>query len=242
MENRIHGFQWYLPLAYKDSVAQCKFEQGDVIYRKEAQLTWDEFGEVDFLFQVKSPSRMDNAKGDFDVFNYNWDSEIIVEQIYPKSPALNKIITTTQGSFYSFLWKNDENLLERKALPPVLNAIRPKHINSEFIKTKIPSGNSGFATIIDTVSDLSGSKRKAINEIFSMSYTYTTQTFSSYEAISDTALMEESNSGFSPTIAVELHIINSNDVSHIKEQVKVALYKGLKDRFNINSHGIILNN
>jgi hypothetical protein len=31
----IKGFEWFLRPAFKDSVAQCKFEQGDVIYRDE---------------------------------------------------------------------------------------------------------------------------------------------------------------------------------------------------------------
>ena len=111
MDNIIKGFEWYLPLAFKNSVAQCKFEQGDVIYRHRPKGTiWgEEIKHIDFLVQVKSPTRTNSsAVGDLDVFGSIWNSKIVFEKIYPNNHSRNKTIETTQGKFFSFLWTNDE--------------------------------------------------------------------------------------------------------------------------------------
>jgi hypothetical protein len=245
MKNNIKGFEWFLPLAYKDSVAQCKFEQGDVIYKKgNSEKKWeDEKLEIDFLFQVKSPTRAINStKGDLDVFSSNWNSKIVLEKIHPNEPSKNAIIETTQGAFFSFLWKNDENLINATDLKPCLTTIRPKHINIEFIKTKIPVGSTGFAVIIDIVSDLLISKRNEVNTVLKESFKYCSETFNCEEAIYSNALNEYPNSGYSPTLGVELFIIDSQDNLKINEEIKKVLFKGKKDQFSIQSHGLLITN
>lgn len=246
MDNRIEGFEWHLPLAFKDSIAQCKFEQGDVIYRSKPNgENWgEEIINIDFMLQVKSPLRTDSAKGgDFDIFNYNWDSKIVFEKIYPNNHALNTTIESTQGAFYSFLWKNDERFItEKEIIFPVLTSIRPKHINVEFIKSQIPFDCVGFAIVIDSVSNLVISKRNAINEALTKKFTYSTKLFTCNESIYTTALEEKPNSGFSPTLGVELFIIKSKETKEIEEEIKTVLFKGIKNRFNINTHGLLIEN
>lgn len=245
MNNRIKGFEWYLPLAFKDSVAQCKFEQGDVIYPCKPQgKNWgEEIMHIDFFIQVQSPTRtITSTTGDLDVFSSNWNTKIIFEKIYPNNLIANKIIETTQGALFSFLWKNDENLLYDKNLKPVLYSIRPKHINSDFIKSKIPSDSTGFAIVVDSVSNLINSKRNAIKNILMENFVCDFQLFTSYEAISKGTLEENPNSEFSPTLGVELFIIYSQDTIKITEEIKKVLFKGKKDQFSIQTHGLLIKN
>ena len=53
MNDKIKGLKWHLPLAFKDSVGQCKFEQGDVVYPKRLKgKNWGEnIEELTFLFK-----------------------------------------------------------------------------------------------------------------------------------------------------------------------------------------------
>lgn len=245
MENKIDGFEWHLPLAYRDSVAQCKFEQGDVIYKRATSgNNWGEEKEgIDFLLQVKSPTRaINNTKGDLDVFSSNWNTKIVFEKIYPNELNANKVIETTQGAFFSYLWKNDENIFNTTVLKPCLTSVRPKFINSEFIKTKIPIGYTGFAIITDSVSDLLTSKSNDVKKALTESFSCYTKTFNCEEALYVNALNENQNSGFSPTIAIELFIINSQDSIKITEEIKNVLFKGKKDQFSIQTHGILITN
>lgn len=243
MKNKIDGFEWHLPLSHKDSVAQCKFEQGDVIYKHApSEKIWEEQKvDIEFLIQVKSPTRtLTSTKGDLDVFSSNWDTKIIFEKIYPNNPSSNKEIETTQGAFFSFLWKNDENLLNQSDLLPVISSIRPKDINFEFINSKVPLGSTGFAIMVDSVSDLIISKRTAINNAIKDNFNFSTKLFSCEEAVNIGFLNESPNSGISPTLGVELFIINSQEVDKITEEIKKVLFKGKKDQFRIQTHGLLI--
>lgn len=244
MDNIIKGFEWYLPKAFRDSVAQCKFEQGDVIYRHRPKgLTWgEEIKHIDFLIQVKSPTRATSSTvGELDVFRSNWNSIIVFEKIFPNAPSQNKIIETTQGNFFSFLWKNDEAFLTSNVKrEPVLTNISPKHINSDFIKSKIPTNWCGFAIIIDNVSDLIISKRNAINEALTKKYIVRTELFDIKEAVILETIETKPYLDICPTLGVELFLIQSDDLEEIQELLKTVLFKGVKNRFNINTHGQLL--
>lgn len=245
MKEKIQNFKWFLPLVFKDSLAQCKFEQGDVIYRNELEgKNWaEQKPKIDYLIQVKSPTRAINtAKGDLDVFSSNWNTKIIFEKIYPNNQNLNETIETTQGAFYSFLWKDDENILFESDLKPCISSIRPKVINSEFISSKIPNGFSGFAIITDSVSNLLNSKREEVNKALNESFNCKSETYSFNDAISKSIHEENPNSDFCPTLGVELFIIETQDNSKIIEVIKKVLFKGKKDQFSIQSHGLLITN
>jgi len=242
MENRIKGLKWHLPLAFKDSLGQCKFEQGDVIYPKKMEgKNWGEnIKEFDFLVQVKSPTRSQStANSNLDVFNSNWNSSIIFEKIYPKNPDLNRKIETTQGAFYTFLWKNDESVFENKeGLKPIVTSISTKKINYDFIKTKIPTNWTGFAIIVDYVNDISLSKRQLVEDILTQNFNVKSEKLEIKKSIS----LDNESSNFSPTLGLELFLIESMDVTKITEHLKNVLFKGVKNRFNINTHGLLINN
>ena len=266
MEDRINGFEWYLPLAFKDSVAQCKFEQGDVIYRHKPQgKNWgEEIQHIDFLIQVQSPTRtMNTANEDLNVFDSNWNSKIVFEKHYPNNFSLNKSIETTQGKFFTFLWKNDESIFnDNKHLSPAITSGRfrpvkpqPKKddldtikttgwINKEFITSMVPIGSSGFAIIVDTVNTLMISKRNAINDILKNDFIYTIKAFNCEQAITLDTKQEKPIVGFVPTLSVELFLFNSQDTNRIKEELKKILFKQKTENgvFRLSNHGLFIEN
>lgn len=266
--NKIDGFEWYLPLAYRDSVSQCKFEQGDIIYRHQLpDKSWGEQKpDIDFMLQVKSPTRtITTAKEELDVFASNWDSRIVFEMIYPNNPSLNKVIETTQGKFFTFIWKNDYNVFndDRQILPALtssrLRPVKPKPkkndpdpddlktngwLNVEFITSMVPLGFSGFAIIVDTVSNLMTNKRNVVTEILTKEFTFSTKTFDCEKAITLDEKQEKPDLGFTPTLSVELFLFHSKDVIKIKDELKKVLFKQKKERgvFSISNHGLFIEN
>lgn len=244
MDNIIKGFEWYLPLAFKDCVAQCKFEEGDIIYRhRPRETTWGEkIKDIDFLIQVKSPTRTNSLKvGDLNVFESNWNSKIVFEKFYPNDYSKNMVIETTQGKFFTFLWTNDETVLldNTLALPPLTN-ISAKQINSAFIKSKIPTNWCGFAIVVDSVSDLDILKRNAINNSLASKFILKTELFDLKDSVILETIKPDSYSGISPTLGVELFLVESDNLEEIHKLLKDVLFKGVKNRFNINTHGQLL--
>ncbi|MBI2281800.1 MAG: hypothetical protein HYU68_14080 [Bacteroidetes bacterium] len=242
IDNQIKGFKWFLPLAFKDSVAQCKFEQGDVIYPNKLKgKNWGEnIEEFDFLIQIKSPSRSQlNANDNLDVFSSNWSSKVVFEKIYPKTPELNKIIETTQGRLYMFLWKNNESVLSTKELlEPVTTSISTKNINQKFINSRTPENYTGFAMITDYVNNISLSKRNLVEKILKEHYKIKIERYSIEESI----ILDIFQTNISPTLGLELFLIESKNDTEIQEHLKVVLFKGIKNKFNINSHGLFIAN
>lgn len=230
MDNKIDGFEWHLPLAFKDSVAQCKFEQGDVIYK--STLKDSSLG----IIQVRTPSRSYISNGgDLNVFESNWNSKITFEM---NDFSLTKIIETTQGRFFTFLWKNEESILhDNKPLPPVQTSVASKQMDFVFLNSKIPYGWTGFAIITDSVSNLIISKRNGIMEALTKKFNVQVEQFKL-----DEALNFDANSMYSPTLGVELFKIESVNSEEIKEEIKAVLFKGIKNKFNINIHGLFIEN
>jgi hypothetical protein len=245
MENQIDGFKWYLPHGFKDCLVQCKFEQGDLIFpHKLKGKTWGEdVKDIDYLIQVKSPIKSHtNSSEDFNVFYSNWSSKIIFEKIYPNDNGLNKTIETTQGRFYTFLWKGEEDILnESVEVLPVFIPNTSKYINSKFIKLNIPKNWCGFAIIYDSISDLIISKRTAIKEILEKNFEVDIKSFNSKDAvISD--FDKNMFCAISPTVSVELFLINTTNNNEVDELIKTLLFKGLKDYWKITRHGILIQN
>jgi len=268
MKNKIDGFEWYLPLAYRDSVAQCKFEQGDMIYRHELpDKSWGEqIRDIDFLIQVKSPTRtITTTTEDLDVFDSNWNSKVVFEKLYPNNHNSNKVIETTQGKLFTFLWKNDETVFNdgEHILPALtsgrLRPVKPKPkkndldsddlktigwINVEFITSIVPIGFSGFAILVDTVSNLMTNKRNVVTDILKKEFTYSSKIFDCENAITLDAKQERPSLGFIPTLSVELFLFHSKDVNKIKDELKKSLFKQKKERgvFSISNHGLFIEN
>lgn len=254
----IIGFRWHLPLAFRSSISQCRFEQGDIIYlEKPLGKKWEEEIQfIDYLIQVKSPTRsvVTSQQDDSNIFRSNWDSPVIFEKIHPNNHGLNKTIETTQGKLFSFLWRNDENILENKdSLTPVIISSQIKYskpqqltksrtigwINKLAIINLIPDNCFGFATIYDQSSELSEIKRQKIKSLFEKFTNQPEQLFSCDELITKHTDLKEFPK-FSPTLRISLYIADKTHNKEIQSELKKFFYKGEKGRFRIGAHGLLI--
>lgn len=103
-------FQWAVPNAFSDSLSQCRFERGDILYSNPGGYEqWDKaLKRLGFTVQVKSPASTARTVSEEGVFEDNWKSPVVFTLI---DHALNitEEITTTQGSLYMLLWKGVRN-------------------------------------------------------------------------------------------------------------------------------------
>lgn len=242
MTDKIPGFSWYLPQAFKDTISQCKFEEGDVIYPKRLEeKNWREKAEsFEFLIQVKSPSRSQvSGSSQLDVFNSNWKSAVIFEKIYPNNPRLNETIETTQGALYTFLWKNDASVFDQSTeLYEIETNVSTKSLNEPLIEQHVLSNTTGFAMVVDHVSDLSQSKKNLVKTALGENFNLKIKKL----PIKDCIIENKQDLVFSPTLGIELFLIDSLDTQEIEELIKKELYKGTKNRFNIKTHGLLIPN
>lgn len=248
MNDIIKGFKWHLPIAFKDCVAQCRFEHGDIIYKnKPVKDSWAELLLTqDYLIQVKSPSRSNittTTSTDNSVFKNNWYSKVSFEKIYPNIPSQNELIETTQGQLFTFLIKGDEAIFQDfGTLLPLLTNISPKFINTEFIKSKIPKNYCGLAMIVNPASALHTTKKINLKDAFNKKITLTNEVFGLQEALHLEEIDLTKHSGIFPGLHIELLLIDSTNTIKVESIIKSALYQGKKDQFKISSHGYFFQN
>ncbi len=244
MKEKIEGFEWFVHQAFKNSVAQCKFEEGAIIYRHPPKgNNWGkEIQHIEYFIQIKSPSRSSiNNANDLNGFHKNWNSKVIFQKIYPNEPHKNKEIITSQGKLFTFLWKNLDYCLDDKTIiPPVINSIPTKCIDYYCIKNDIPLNHCAFVIITDSVNNLLISKRRLIHESLLNNFEIYTKRYETEKVINKYELNLWEDNEISPTIGVESFIINSQNIEEIHETLKKVLFKGEKDKFNINVHGLLI--
>jgi len=119
------GFAWALPAAFADPLEKCRFERGDVFYDDPDATTadWAAARKVaKRIVQVRLPQQGETAKQDKDaasVFADNWRRSAEIDLIETKDLS-TRAIETTQGRLYTFLWRNDEVVLDLGTLEPPL--------------------------------------------------------------------------------------------------------------------------
>ena len=119
------GFAWALPKAFDDPLEKCRFERGDVLYDNPAAYEGDWTAArktATRVLQVRLPQQGDTAKQDKDatsVFADNWRRSAHVE-LFGTGDLDGREIRTTQGRLYSFLWKDDEAVLDLDTPEPPL--------------------------------------------------------------------------------------------------------------------------
>jgi hypothetical protein len=167
----------------------------------------------------------------------HWDSEVIFEIFYPKTKQ-KKTIKTTQGKLFTFLWKDNPEILDdTEPLLPPLYKIPAKFINKDFVLGKIPVGNVGFAFIYNSVNDISISKLNNIKKETS-DFDIEELTFS----IEESCMIRETErtNGIYPLLKTKLLLFKETKKEFIHELLKNAVYKGEKDRFRIETHGLLI--
>ena len=145
------GFRWAVPTSFCEPLANCKFEEGDILYDNkiayEAE-TWAEaLPYLQYSLQVSYPPRGlygDVSSNDSQIdmtddtpnvsssktatqFERNWYSKVVL-QFTDYNERKSRQVITTQGKLYSLLWKDDMQCLSGDIAHPPVPSLMPSPI------------------------------------------------------------------------------------------------------------------
>jgi hypothetical protein len=240
------GFKWAVPVAFSDAVAQCRFEEGDMLYdtHKAYDGEWgDASKHIEYSIQVRYPARASGGAGtsERDVFSKNWGSEIRVDLYRNLQKISAGQIETTQGRFYTAIWKGDMTILnldtDEPRKPVSVQQVTPKLPEASDKAKKLSEKFPIFAMARDLSNPIS---REKYSKVFSKLKTH---------IIGDPRLLRPRDAGLSdwaiiaPTIEIAFFLSNGISAEKLHELVKEAVYSPAKgaaqDAFRISAHGVI---
>ena len=236
-------FSWAVPMVFSDAIANCKFEEGDIIY--DSQPAYKEWRiaskSIRYGVQVKFPRRtLRVTKGKSDtVALANWNSEVKIElKKFFDEPSVQPI-NTTQGRLFSLLWKGSLEILNEDQpdpSPPLLLK-DVKKVLEETVREceKIVDNRPYFIMAHDPTNDVSF--KHHLNIFSGLKKDFGCKLFQ----------LAPENSGFkawekiSPVICTNLYVIDKGGYDDISKTLKKELYKGKgeKDGFRLRTHGIL---
>ncbi|MBU0743117.1 hypothetical protein KKA85_07080 [bacterium] len=244
------GFAWALPWAFADPLEKCRFERGDVVYDDPAPYSCDWAGTraaAGRIVQVRLPQQGDSAKQDKDaasVFADNWCRSAEVDLIETADRS-RRGIPTTQGRLYTFLWRDDESVLDLEAPEPPLpllagelRALLDEAAPRVAAQVDAPAGRAQlFVTPFDYASSRLREKGRDIREAL--------------EAVPDCRELEfpvelDDSRDPLPTLRWKAYLVPGVDEAALTDLLKPALYNpqgdrnGRADRFNLSRHGRLI--
>jgi len=238
-------FSWAMPRVFADAIANCKFEEGDIIY--DSQSAYQEWGRgsesTRCCIKVKFPRRtLRVTKGDKkSVAIANWDSEVIFElkNFVDKNPI--QLIKTNQGRLFTLLWKGDLGILNEERpdpSPPLfLKDVKKKLVETVSVCEKIAGNKPYFIVAYDPTNDVSLQHHLVVFPALKKDFGC------------ELFQLSPKDSGFkiwekvSPVICTNLYIIDKGGYDDILKTLKRVLYKpskgATKSRFRLLTHGIL---
>jgi len=245
-------FAWALPRAFKEPLASCCFEQGDILYdtSKAYEGTWaDALQHLSYGIQIKFPSRGTKlkAKKDADfIFSKNWKQRVELDLWEYPSKAKRSLVTT-QGRLYMALWKGDPRLLDLgMPEPPV--PILPREVLKD-----LPSAGTAllqkygqnianpviFIMPFDETRDLLREKRQKVESCLGRKFSFHLHLATPEE------LKLPNASNYVPTLEIACFAMDTSQKDRVYECLKLALYAPSKerkteiDRFRLETHGCL---
>jgi len=237
------GFAWAVPRAFADPLERCRFESGDVLYDtpKAYDGDWKSARKATSrIIQVRLPRQGDSGKQDKDaasVFSDNWRRDAEIDLIETQDMGRREI-ATTQGRLYSFLWRDDERVLDlESAEPPVPLTARDLRNDIDAAAPRItakidaPVGGRLFVVLFDHASSLSRKKDRDIRAVLDA------------HPGCEVHEMELDTENALPTLRWLVYRIPGLDDDGVTELLKPALYRpqgdreGKADRFDLKRHG-----
>ena len=108
----VEGFSWAIPFAFIETVANCSFCQGDILYdTPKGYLQWDEaIKHLKYSIQVISPQEKFLSSD----FKTNWVKGVQLALYDWQNKGSKTYIDITQGRLFTLLWKGDLNILLKK--------------------------------------------------------------------------------------------------------------------------------
>ncbi len=243
------GFSWAVPTAFAETLAACRFEQGDVLYdtRRAYEGTWGQARpHVSHSIQVKLPLRRTGTKSEKaeeSIFTDNWNMTVEFN-LTDHRAGKTRAITTTQGRLYTLLWKGDLSSIVAKSPSPTvptlpMDILRDLPKALDHVRGRLPEVSNGgviFLMPFDLTRQLLRSKfRKVEAEL------------AQFEAdmclVSPSDAGLESEKGFAPTVSIACFMVQSAPVNDVEKALKQALYMPAKnkktavERFRLGAHG-----
>lgn len=240
------GFAWAVPAAFADPLEKCRFERGDVLYDHPDASTADWSAArkaARRILQVRLPQQGDTAKQNADaasVFEDNWCRSVEIDLIGTKDLS-KRSIATTQGRLYTFLWRDDETVLDpgtpEPALPMMAGELRGMEDAAAAnvagqVETKGPA--SLFVFAFDHASSRLREKDHAIGAAL--------VDVKGVEAMEFPVEPDDGRDPL-PTLCWKAYLLPGLDEAAVTERLKPALYnpqgdrEGKADRFSLSRHG-----
>lgn len=245
-------FAWAVHKAFKEPLASCRFEEGDILYDtpKAYEGTWaDALQHLRFSIQIKSPARGTTSKLEKDadfIFSENWRQPVVLDLTeYPSKKI--RSITTTQGRLYMALWKDDLKILDSDMQDP------PLPILSREILKELPSTDRVvrqkyakdianpviFLMPFDETRDILCTKKQKVEICLG-------QEFQFHLNLAAPEELNLSNAGFYvPTLRIACFVMDTPEINRVYSCLKSALYVPSKakktntERFRLEAHGCL---
>jgi hypothetical protein len=266
MNNKyIPGFTWPVPWAFKDAVAECLFEEGDILYDDrraycEHGELWGEVAQylrlsVQVLYPKRSirPSsdgedneqevRAGGKKLKLDRFMVNWRRRVDLT-IFVHEEHRHEIVSTTQGRLFTMLWKGNPSIINPKTREPAApvgaaelsRAVRNMKDNERL--RSLVGNESIFMLVSDQVSDLMVDKLSRVRACVARFY----------KAIGETIrpgdLCPVLENIVKPAITIQYFRLGAVSLSEFTEQLRPYLYMGIREekdsRFRVKTHGLFV--
>jgi len=243
------GFAWALPEAFADPLEKCRFERGDVLYDTPAAYEGDWTAArkaATRVLQVRLPQQGETAKQDKDatsVFADNWKRSAHVE-LFEAEDLGAREIKTTQGRLYSFLWRDDESVLDLDApeppLPLMAGDLRGRleeAAEKVAAEVRVEGPASLFVFPFDQASSRLRDKGHAIGEALA-----------EVDGIKELEFQVGSYEGREPlpTLRWKAYLLPGMDEAAVSDLLKPVLYnpqgdrEGKADRFSLARHGQVV--
>ena len=247
-------FSWAVPTVFSDAIANCKFEEGDILYDTQfAYREWEKAkNSIKYYIKVKSPKRtMKVTKGDSEsVALANWQSEVRIELKINSSNSAAQLIRTTQGKLFTMFWKGDVNILNEDKSDPtpplflkdvkdlIKDKTEKKIFESRVVeRCRVPKNVNYFLMIYDPTNKVS--REHNLNIKSALEEKYDCQIF---QVSPEEAGIIKSEK-ISPVISVKVYVIKNSEYTDIYETLKKVLYNpskdSKKDNFDLFKHGIL---
>lgn len=243
------GFAWALPNAFADPLEKCRFERGDVLYDDPAASTADWAAArkaAKRIVQVRLPQQGETAKQDKDaasVFADNWRRSAEIDLIETKDLSV-RAIATTQGRLYTFLWRDDEAVLDlgtpEPALPLMAGDLRTRLEDAAprvAAQVEVSSPSQLFVFPFDHASSRLREKDRDIRAAL--------VSVKGCEEL-EFPVASEGGSDPLPTLCWKAYLLPGLGEDAVTDLLKPALYnpqgdrEGKADRFSLSRHGQLL--
>ena len=263
------GFAWPVPRAFASAVSVCRFEEGDVLYEREAAYgAATSRTAVGAHVQVLDPPRSARsapADAEGSRFLANWDSPVSVELCIHTTDATQadgsagatEVLASTQGRLFTCLWRGDRSLLKQHEpggeSPPLPLRARDlqQHLEGAVAGLRDAarkSVNSGkgllFVMVLDQASEASLAKARLVESRLLSRFSCHAADLSPEEA------GVPAGREFHPALSLRGIAIESADEETVRSVLKSGLYapsraraepeEAASDRFKLDRHGLLV--